>query len=283
MTLRDCYLTGKKQLQKAGIDSPAFDAMCLFERCFGMDRQQLAVHGGEYVEGASFRMYGQMISRRASGVPLQYLLGEWEFMGMPFFVGEGVLIPREDTQVLVEECASRLSGMDAPGIVDLCGGSGAVAIGLASLLARARVTSLELSEQAIAYLQRNIERNGMADRVFAKQADVLREASQYPDAGWDAVVSNPPYIPTEDLMGLQREVQFEPKLALDGGEDGLLFYRTIARDWFPKLKPFGVLAVEVGIHQAEAVADLFASAGGQEIQILPDLGGIPRVVSCLHP
>ena len=283
MTYQQIYLDGKRSLQEAGIDSPAFDALCLFSQCFSMDRQGLAVHGAEEAPAGQEACYQAWIRRRGEGEPLQYILGEWEFMGLPFSVGEGVLIPREDTEVVVRECARRLSGFSKPIVLDLCAGSGALGIGLCTLLPHARVTAVELSEKAYGYLVKNIQRNGMEGRVIPIRGDVLRDFSLIPDSTLDAVASNPPYIPSEELSGLQREVQCEPLMALDGGNDGLDFYRVILSKWSRKLKPGGSMAVEIGIGQAESVSALFQRAGFQDIAICPDLAGISRTVSGIFP
>ena len=283
MTYQQAYLDGKKYLQEAGTDSPAFDALQLFSHCFFMDRQGLAIHGAQEAPATELARYRDLIRQRGEGRPLQYLLGEWEFMGLPFSVGEGVLIPREDTEVVVRECARRLSGIKRPVVLDLCAGSGAVGIGLCSLLPGAQVTAVELSDQAYGYLVENIRRNQMEDRVTPIRGDILRDFSLVSNHTLDAGASNPPYIPSGDLTGLQREVQREPRMALDGGMDGLDFYRALTRRWSIKLKPGGVMAVEIGIHQAEAVSELFHQAGFQGVRIIPDLAGIPRTVSGLYP
>lgn len=283
MTYQQLYLHGRNYLEKAGIDSPAFDAFRLFSHCFSMERPQFSIRGREEAPREETSLYLKCLERRSSGEPLQYLLGEWEFMGLPFFVGKGVLIPRDDTEIVVSECARRLgeAGRTEPVAADLCAGSGAVSIGLCSLIPQARVTAVELSEDALGYLTKNIARNRM-ERITAVRGDVLSESSLLEDGSLDALVSNPPYIPSDDIACLQKEVHKEPRLALDGGADGLVFYRAIAGQWLRKLKPGGVAAVEVGIHQAEEVARLFAGAGLGEICIAPDLAGIPRAVSGLR-
>lgn len=279
MTYRELYQQAKKKLVQAGKENPAFDAFCLFSMATGFSRQQYVIHSGEEAHPEQVRRLFSLIGRRARGEPLQYLLGEWEFMGLPFYVGEGVLVPRNDTEILVEEAARLLRENGGKTALDLCGGSGAAAIGLAFLCPQAKAVSVELSDSALAYLQKNIVRNRMEKRVSALRGDVLYDADLFPDHSFDLLLSNPPYIPTGDLAGLQIEVQREPRMALDGGEDGLLFYRAIVRCWLSKLRPGGGLAVEVGIHQAEGVAALFAAHRLKEVQVLPDLAGIPRVVS----
>lgn len=278
MTLQEVYIQGKQYLHKAGIDSPAFDSFCLFARCFGLDRQGLAIHGKEPADPEIVSRYQRDLSRRAEGYPLQYLVEEWEFMGLPFLVGQGVLIPRVDTEVVVRECAQRLKAVNNPMVMDLCAGSGTISIGLCSLLPNAKVTAVELSEEAFGYLQKNIALNHM-EQVTAIRGDVLQDYSLVEDGSLDALVSNPPYIPSGDMPSLQKEVQWEPRMALDGGEDGLDFYREIAQKWLVKLRPGGIAAVEIGIHQDQEVPTLLKQSGLKEIRVIPDLSGIPRVVS----
>lgn len=282
MTYRELYQKAKKELTRAGKENPAFDAFCLFSEATDLDRQGFVIHGGEEAAPGQAERLAALTRRRAAGEPLQYLLGEWEFLGLPFYVGEGVLVPRDDTEVLVEEGARLLRECGGRDVLDLCGGSGAVAVGLARLCPRAEVVSVELSEAAFGYLEKNIARNRM-ERVSARRGDVLRDAGLFPDRSVDVLLSNPPYIPTGDLPGLQQEVHCEPALALDGGADGLLFYRAIAAGWLSKIRPGGGAAVEVGIHQAEEVSALFLAHGLEAVRVLPDLAGIPRVVSGKMP
>ena len=281
MTLRQVYQKGKTLLEKAGIETPAFDAVCLFQNRFGLDRQQLIVHGAEPADEERAAAFLSLCEERAQGRPLQYILGEWPFMDFTLCVGEGVLAPREETELLVYAAAERLRKITPDGgrprVIDLCGGSGAVALGLASLLPGAELLCAEWYDGAYQYLRENIRRTGFS-RVSPVQLDVLAPESAARFSGLDAVVSNPPYVEAGTIDGLQREVQREPRTALDGGADGLVFYRAIARLWIPRLKPGGLVAVEIGEGQARAVAELFRGAGVQNIEILQDFNGFDRVV-----
>lgn len=280
MTYRALRERIRLELEKAGCDSPAFDADCLLEDLGGgrnaprsdreiPEEQRLAVE--------------RAAAERAAGRPLQYILGKWDFLRLTLAVGEGVLIPRPETEQLCLTAAEILrTGPRMPPfrVFDLCAGSGCVGLGLASLLDGVEVTAVELSPDAFAYLERNI-RAYPAYAVKPVLADVCRDAGRFPGQV-DAVLANPPYIPAQDLPALQREVQREPRMALDGG-DGLRFYRAIAKDWVPKLAPGGLAAVEVGMGQAEAVAALFANAGLGDVRIVPDYAGIGRVVLGVRP
>ncbi len=279
MTYRALREQIRRQLEKAGCDSPAFDADCLLEDLGG---GRDAAHSDRDVPEECRLAVERAAAERAGGRPLQYILGRWGFLRLTLEVGEGVLIPRPETELLCLAAADRLrAAADRPlRVYDLCAGSGCVGLGLASLLKGVEVTAVELSPEAFVYLERNCEAYP-AYAVRPVLADICRDAGRFPDRA-DAILSNPPYIPAGELPGLQREVRREPRMALDGG-DGLRFYRVIADAWLPKLVPGGFVAVEVGIGQAEAVAELFAQAGLKDVGILPDYAGIGRVVLGFRP
>ena len=274
VTRRQWLTAATARLTEAGCEDAAFDARCLLEDFGGLPRGHAADETPLTDEQTA--ALDAALVQRAEGRPLQYILGEWEFLTLTLKVGEGVLIPRPDTELLCEVAAENLRGKTAPRVLDLCAGSGCVGLGVASLHPSALVTEVELSDAALPYLRENVLRYPDY-AVTVRQADVLVDYAAF-DGPYDAILSNPPYIPTADLAGLQREVQCEPKMALDGAEDGLLFYRTIAEHWCEKLTPNGFVAVEVGIGQAEDVAALFAAQGLENTAIYPDLAGVPRVV-----
>lgn len=278
MTYQTLFLKIEDQLKKAGCDSPSFDAVCLLEDIGKLPPQGLPQCDTRAVEDTRAAAVLSAAEKRAAGYPLQYILGEWAFLRLTLKVGEGVLIPRPDTELLCEVAAARLDAMDErPRVLDLCAGSGCVGLGVASLCRTApAVTAVELSDAALPYLKSNIARYPQY-AVEAVQADVLRDAARF-DGAYAAILSNPPYIPTADLTGLMREVQHEPTMALDGAADGLLFYRAIANEWVPKLQSGGFCAVEVGIGQAADVSALFTAAGLCDVTVYDDLGGVPRVV-----
>lgn len=283
MTYRELYLAAKKKLAAAGIDSPGVDAAALSERFFGLSRPALAVRGGEAPNHEEERCFLKALEERAGRRPLQYILGEWEFMGLALRVGEGVLVPREDTAVLVEALAESLKDLPTPRGLDLCAGSGAVALGLCSLSPGAEVACVELDPQAAGYLKENLARYPQY-HIQAFREDVLPSSAP---AGFppnlDFVAANPPYIASEEIPELQAEVQREPKIALDGGRDGLTFYRAIAGNWAKLLRPGGILAVEIGESQGAAVAEIFQDCGLESIAVLRDLAGLDRVVMGKRP
>lgn len=262
-------------LADSGCEDAAFDARCLLEDLGGLGRGRMP--DDTPLNEAQRTALDTALSQRAAGRPLQYILGDWDFLTLTLAVGEGVLIPRADTECLCEEAARLLADTPNPRVLDLCAGSGCVGLGLASLCPGAQVTAVELSEEALPFLRKNIARYPQY-AVAVTQADVLKDAARFTQAV-DAIVSNPPYIPTADLSGLMREVKHEPRMALDGDADGLTFYRAITQQWIPKLRDGGVCAVEVGIGQAAEVAALFAEAGLTDIRKIRDYGGIERVVS----
>ena len=271
----------RRRLRAAGVEADAFEADVLLTDCLGLTRARRLAERDTPVERlctpAQCALLEQAAARRERGEPLQYVVGSWEFYGLPFALGPGVLIPRPDTETLVDTALRLLGRADtgAPVVYDLCAGSGCVAVAVAVHAPQATVTAFEWSEAAFAFLQRNIERNGA--QVRAVRLDVLSSAlNGLPPA--DFVLSNPPYIPTGELVGLSREVRAEPLLALDGGEDGLRFYRRYAEAAHTLLRPGGWLVLEVGLGQADAVLRLLDAAGLRDTHCVSDAGGVERVV-----
>lgn len=282
-TLRQGYAWVRRRLEEAGCDSPAFDASCLLEEACGVVRGELPVKGDRLLTEREAAQLTAAAEERAAGRPLQYILGQWDFLGLTLSVGEGVLIPRPDTERLCEWAAGQLSGYRSPRILDLCAGSGCVGLGVASLCPGIWGEAVEWSPEAETYLRRNLSRYPQWP-LEPVRADVLAGPPQeWGGRRYEAILSNPPYIPTEELPGLMREVQREPSLALDGGEDGLRFYRAILTRWLPLLASGGFCAVEVGAGQAQAVAQQMENAGLERVVLLRDYGGIQRVVAGFRP
>jgi len=213
-----------------------------------------------------------LCSKRLRGEPLQYLLHEWEFYSLTFKVGAGVLIPRADTEILVDIALKFLKAQKSADVVDLCSGSGCVAVSIAKNAPACHVTAIEKSPDAFEFLKKNIALN---------QVDIqpiLGDITTDIDGTYDLVVSNPPYIKSSIIPTLQPEVQHEPSMALDGGEDGLFFYRTIAEKWSHHVKNNGKIMVEIGYDQSEEVCKIFESAGMSDIQTIKDYSGNDRVI-----
>lgn len=279
MTYRELYLLAKQKLAAESADSSSVESAALLLHFFGLDRPALALHGDEFPEESSEKNFLRAVEERAAHRPLQYILGEWEFMGLKLAVGEGVLVPREDTATLVEALSERLKNIPAPRGLDLCAGTGAVALGLSSMLSSPDILCVELSQKAFSFLEKNIAAYPEFS-VHALSGDVLspKAAGRFLPESFDFIASNPPYIATEEIKTLQPEVQREPAMALDGGEDGLLFYRAILELWLPLLKKGGVLGVEIGDTQGKEIERLFSSYKLKNITVHKDMAGLDRAV-----
>lgn len=272
VTAREFATQAVYEMTKAGVPDAAFEVRCLLEDFAGMPHGALP---DERPLSQEMQLKLQTaVAERINGRPLQYILGEWDFLSLRLKVGEGVLIPRQDTELLCETAAELVKDLSDAHLLDLCAGSGCVGLGICSLAPKTKVTAVEKSETAFGYLQKNMARYPHL-QVQAVQGDIFADDVT---GTFDGIVSNPPYIPTKDLASLMPEVKNEPEMALDGGEDGLLFYRCILTRWLPKIKPGGFLAVEIGYDQDEQVNDLFEKYGLQHCRVLYDLGGNPRVV-----
>ncbi len=275
----ELYRAARRELAALS-DACQTEALLLCRRFLGVgDRAALLVRSEEAVDAQTAQLFLDALSRRRTS-PLQYILGSWDFDGMELQVGQGVLVPREDTLALVEAAWERLAALHRPvRILDLCAGSGAVGLALARRLPQAQVTCLELSTEAIYYLDNNIEKYGDG-RTVRLQADVLAgfEAAGIAPGSFDAIVSNPPYIPADEIPGLAREVRQEPKMALDGGTDGLDFYRAIAEKWQGALASGGLLCMEHGMGQFEDVKRIIVRHGWGEIGAKQDFSGKIRAI-----
>ena len=255
---------------------PPHEANILLEKLGGLSKTALMMHFDDECSPPIAKQIQKLTSLRKTGQPLQYLLGEWEFFGLDFFVGDGVLIPRADTEILVETSLELLEGRPAPAVCDLCSGSGCIPIALAQNLPReASLTAVELSDKALSYLIKNKERHHCSNlKVICD--DVLTFCSE---DKFDLITSNPPYISAEEMEQVQKELLFEPRMALEAEENGLLFYRVISSRYGEYLKPGGYLAFEIGCQQGEAVSRLLCENGFTNVCVIQDYGGNDRVVT----
>ncbi len=269
ITLDEVYRRGRAMLEYQNIPDAEVDALYLMESVFGTDRTSLILHGDRQADSELCRRFFDCINERISGRPLQYIVGTWNFMGYDFFVGEGVLIPRDDTETTVICALELLKNYDSPKVIDLCSGSGAIAISIKKMMPNANVTALELSPDAIGYLKKNAERNSADITIVC--GDVATDHKNYDDNEFDMIVSNPPYIVSNQIDTLQRELSFEPRMALDGGSDGLDFYRVITENWASKIKPGGYLVYENGEDEHEAIAKIMLANGFTDIRYDLDL------------
>ncbi len=257
-----------------GVDNPRLDADVLLSFLLGKDRLYLYVHFDQPMQQAELAAYRDMVKRRAARIPVAYITGRKEFMGLEFHVSPAVLIPRPDTEVLVEAATARMTGIADGMILDVGTGSGAVLIGTLARTPECRGVATDISAAALAVARAN------ADRLLKfGQAD-FRQTDLFPAdvVLYDAILSNPPYITLEEMETLAPEVLQEPELALCGGTDGLDFYRRLVAGGLSRLKPDGFMAVEVGAGQATTVVELAQQAGWRTEQVIPDYAGIERVV-----
>ena len=281
-TIGDALQKGSAHLREVGIGSGNIEAALLLSMVTGLDRLRLLTYMSRELSPGEHDEFVTLIDRRTSREPLQYITGTTQFMGLDFEVSPAVLIPRPDTEILVEavldteEVAGAREGVL---IADVGTGSGAIAVSLASYLQYARVIATDISPSALAVARRNVETHGVADRVELLQGDGLNPLAAY-KGGITHLVSNPPYIPSTDIPGLDPEVRdYEPRSALTPGEDGLAWYRMFESQGPDWVQSGGWLSVEVGMGQAESVAELLRADGRWEsVALRRDLSGIDRVV-----
>lgn len=282
-TLKEAYLHTKQILKTADIESPTFDAGCLIQHLLGYDKSYIITNGGKEITQQKAAELFALAQKRAEGIPLQYILGKWSFMGLDYFVGEGVLIPREDTSVVIEQACKLLLGKENQtlNILDLCSGSGIIAITLAKRFTNSFVTAVELSDKAFPYLIKNIKYHKVKN-IAPVMADVLSCEFLSEDNSFDLIISNPPYIACDEIPMLQKEVLFEPEMALNGGDDGCKFYREIIIRYKSLLKAGGVMAFELGEGQYDYVKKLMLENGFKDIEYRLDLGGCRRSIAGIY-
>ena len=272
MNYREAFETGKGTLAAAGIEEAGLDARLLLEEICGTDRNTLLVYGGREVTEEERAQYKEMLEKRSAHIPLQQIIGRQSFMGLDFYVDENVLIPRQDTELLVEEALQELH--DGMRILDLCTGSGCILLSLLKYSNDCEGIGADISEDALKVAERNRVQLGLENAAFVK-SDLFEAV----EGKFDMLVSNPPYICSDVIDTLMPEVrEHEPRLALDGSADGLRFYRRILADCGAYLKPGGMLFFEIGYDQGEAVKRLMEENGFLEVEVKKDYGGLDRVV-----
>lgn len=278
-TYNNLYLDARSRLKPLGVEGAQLEAREIVCYAAGKTREQffrdLALYASDQVE----QKIAALVARRLTGEPVAYLIGEWEFYGLTLEISRDVLIPRMDTEVLAEHAIllARSAGAGAR-VLDLCAGSGCVGLAVAANAPDCRVVLADVSEEALKLCKQNVRRNDLNARVTCIQAD----ARQNPAAAlwdFDVIACNPPYIPAGDLAGLDATVRdYEPRLALDGGQDGLNFYRLISTKWGGALRLGGALLFEVGAGQAQDVKSIMADQGFQNLETYLDTQNIPRVI-----
>jgi len=274
MTIKQAILQATQAFEEAGVPDPRIDAELILCHLTGLDRMSMLMRGAANLTSEQEQRFSSLLLSRTQRKPLQYLLGTQVFYGLDFQVDSRVLIPRQETETLCEWGIQHLHRRNHPKALDLCTGSGAIAVTLKHECPHADVTAADLSADALEVAASNAKLNH-ADVRFV-QGDLWQPVE---GEVFDLILSNPPYIPTQDCETLQQEVMQEPRMALDGGLDGLDFYRRIADGALPHLASGGLIAVEVGIGEAQDVTALFTAAGLCDVQIINDLYGIARIVS----
>lgn len=270
MTYLQALEKGTERLVSAEIEEARNDAGLLLMHVSGLTRASLFLKGTEEIPEEEQCRFEMLLAQRAEHEPLQYLTGEQDFCGLTFTVRTGVLIPRPETELLAEEVFSKSAGKR---VLDLCTGSGCIAVTVAKLGNPALVAAADLSEQALAIAKENAERNDARVAFFC--GDLFEAVT----GTYDIIVSNPPYIKSETVETLMPEVkEYEPRMALDGSADGLLFYRRIIQDAPEYLEPDGKLMFEIGFDQGDAVAELMRQRGFSEVRVRKDYAGLDRMV-----
>ncbi len=276
MTYRECYEQGCRTLQAAGIEEAALDARLLLEAVCGTDRNDLLVHGEQPVSPEAEEKYLNWIRQRAEHIPLQQLTGEQDFMGLTFSVNEHVLIPRQDTEILVEEVLKELH--DGMRVLDMCTGSGCILLSLLHYSNDCEGLGVDLSAEALEVAGRNVLKvltPEKAEHAHFLQSNLFEKV----EGKFEIIVSNPPYIASAEVEKLMPEVRdHEPRMALDGTEDGLYFYRRIIEEAGKHLVSSGMLFFEIGYDQGQAVSELMRTEGYCDVQVVQDYAGLDRVV-----
>lgn len=274
----EVYRHAIDRLNEAEIDNAAYDAKILFETVFGVKYANIIVSPDMEYDERLVEILDEMLDRRIAGEPLQYIIGEWEFMGFAFKVGEGVLIPRPETEMLVEYTEKKLDGVYRPVVYDLCSGSGCIGLSVKKLLHSVRIFMVEKSDEALKYLNENRELLELTRDTAVIKGDIMLGYDGFSSLPKpDVILSNPPYIRSDELDSLQTEVKREPREALDGGKDGLDFYRCLAEKWLPHINAGGYIAVECGEDQADDITAMFMPYC-EQVEVLNDFANIRRIV-----
>lgn len=270
MTLKEAYSYSVQFLELNKVDEADFKALCLVCHLAGIRNSEYNFHISDEIITSRL---AKSLWRLKEGEPLQYVLGKWDFYESEFYVGEGVLIPRPETEELVDLAVKTISRLEKPVVYDLCAGSGCIGISVAKKCKDATVYLVEKSDLAFEYLEKNIQR---VENAVAVKGDIFCDID-LPIA--DVIISNPPYIKTDDIDGLQAEVQYEPKMALDGGEDGFDFYKVINDKWSKKLSNNGYLFLEIGNEQGNEIVNVLSNF--KNVEVIKDIYKNDRIVTAI--
>lgn len=253
MTIKDALEKGTVMLKGENLDSPKLKARLLMQDVLAKPRQYLLVHDNEEINEEILKKYFNNVLKVKQGTPIEHITHVKEFMKMNFFVDENVLIPRQDTEILVEEVIKIANKNNSIKILDLCTGSGAIAVSLAKYIENSEITAVDISEKALGIAKRNAKINKVENKITFVKSDLFNNLA---NNKFDIIVSNPPYIKKQTIKTLEKQVQKEPLIALDGGEDGLDFYKKIIKNAYIFLKYNGYLCFEIGYDQKQEVIDL---------------------------
>ena len=275
LTIRKALENLRDKLKDNGIENATYEARHIIYHATGLSPLQVLAHYNDDIGASAMATVIMDYAERIEGRPLQYIVGKWGFYNIEVFVREGVLIPRQDTETLVDVGLEFLNTFGDTEVLDLCSGSGCVALSIKKSKEGCSVTAADKYPIPLEMIEKNALHNSLEIKI--SECDVLEGTGI--DGKFGLILCNPPYITEEEMKALQKEVNSEPKEALFGGEDGLDFYRALCDKWLCHLKAGGMLAVEVGASQAEAVGDIFKKAGLTNIKLTPDATGILRVVS----
>ena len=276
MTIFEAYNNTKKKLQAAGIEDYVFESKQIIKHITGFSATQILTNYNNKLSQFQQDNLTAIIRQREIRYPLQYIFGEWDFYGRSFYVGPGVLVPRADTETVIDHCLEYLKEKSEPKILDLCAGSGCIGITLGKEKTDSKVLMVEKYNEAITYAEKNIKRN-CADNTEIINGDIFEAVGG--EEKYDLIVSNPPYIPAEEMSIVSPETKFEPETALLAEDDGMEFYKAIITNYKNSLKEGGMLCFEVGINEYQKVSQLLSVAGFENISVKKDLGEIERAVS----
>jgi release factor glutamine methyltransferase len=281
LTIIDAILYGQKKLTSAGIKSPRLDSELILCHVLKTTRTSLYINHKATLNQIQQKNYKKLLKVRCKHVPVAYIIRKKEFYGLEFFIRQGILIPRPETELLVEKTLEVIKNKDDPCVADLCCGCGSIAVAVAYYNKSVNVFASDLSKLAVSVAAKNVIRHKVENRVFLMCGDLWRPFDAKNIKGFDVVVSNPPYIPSRELKNLKQDVKREPILALDGGNDGLDFYRKIINETGKFLKTSGSIILEIGWDQAVKIHGMLKDAGFSDIQVIKDYAGFDRVVSAV--
>lgn len=276
MTIRDTYTYIKEKLEENPSICANEEAQLICCAVFNLDNSSFILNANENVSDANISEIDKIIQRRLNGEPIQYIIGSWPFMDLNFKVGPGVLIPRDDTEVLVNAALKIIENNQINTCVDLCSGSGIIAIIINNRFKNVKTIAVEKSENAFPYLVENAKENN-CDITLVNES-IEDYINKVDDASIDLLISNPPYVKSEEIKSLQEEISFEPSMALDGGDDGLYFYSFIINEYTKKISPNGYIALEIGEGQFDDIKQLLEHNGYKNIEYINDIQNIRRAV-----